>query len=338
MIAINSDNLSVISDSEASLYSGRYIKVPGSAFAVLISRLGTVLIVQKRRTLAARKIIRFLIAAFSLILTASHSQARLGWTLAQFEQQYGQPVAQEQIAGRIGYVFTGEDYLIAAFFHDTLVSRILYIHHGGSMFDWGTAKALLMADAPDAIWDDASRNEADKSYRVNGTRNGVESYYASLTDDGQMLAIWTKEDDEAGRTKLDTPSVSSVVDSKSNGEETAGQAAPSSDREPTPEKTYPEAQANSSASSPTQRPTPALASRTKTGKVKLRSSRSRRETFHVATFEAKRRSKAFSPLPAGGQPQVPNPTPTPLLMNTGTGLYNSDNTQPFKNSKKAPGP
>jgi len=29
---------------------------------------------------------------------------------------------------------------------------------------------------------------------------------------------------------------------------------------------------------------------------------------------------------------------TPLLMNAGTGLYNSDYTQPFKNPKKAPGP
>jgi len=48
---------------------------------------------------------------------------------------------------------------------------------------------------------------------IMSAKDGVESYYASLTDDGKMLAIWTKEDDEAGRTKprLDTPSVSSVV-------------------------------------------------------------------------------------------------------------------------------
>ena len=43
--------------------------------------------------------------ALSLILTASHSHAGLGWTLAQFKQQYDKPVLdQEQIAGRIGYV------------------------------------------------------------------------------------------------------------------------------------------------------------------------------------------------------------------------------------------
>ena len=69
----------------------------------------------------ARKTILLLMAALSLILTASHSHAGLGWTLAQFEQQYGKPVLnEEQIAGRIGYVFTGEDYIIATFFKTEL--------------------------------------------------------------------------------------------------------------------------------------------------------------------------------------------------------------------------
>ena len=286
----------------------------------------------------ARKTIRLLIAALSLILTASHSHAGLGWTLAQFEQQYGKPVLdQEQIAGRIGYVFTGEDYIIAAFFRNTQVSRILYICRGGSVFDWGKARALLRANAPDAIWDDASKNEADNSYRVNGTKDGVESYYASLTDDGQMLAIWTKEDDEAGRTKptLDTPSVSSVVSSneKSTGEVTAG-PVPSIDSELTPEKNHPDVPANATASSPAQRPASAHASRTKIARAKLRSSTSRREIFHVANFDAKTRSTAFVTSTCRGQ----HPAPTPLLMNAGTGLYNSDYTQPFKNPKKAPGP
>jgi hypothetical protein len=107
-------------------------------------------------------------AALSLILTASHSHAGLGWTLAQFKQQYGKPVLnQEQIAGRIGYVFTGEDYIIAAFFLNRQVSRIMYICRSGSVFSWERARALLGANAPDAIWADASKNEADNSYRVN---------------------------------------------------------------------------------------------------------------------------------------------------------------------------
>ena len=258
MIAIHADDLPVISDSEAFSYLGQNVKVPGLVFAVLISRLGTAFIVQESLTLVARKTIRLLMAALSLILTASHSHAGLGWTLAQFKQQYGKPVLdQEQIAGRIGYVFTGEDYIIAAFFRNTQVSRILYICRGGSVFDWGRARALLRANAPDAIWDDASKNEADNSYRVNGTKDGVESYYASLTDDGKMLAIWTKEDDEAGRTKprLDTPSVSSVVGSneKSTGEVTAGHV-PSIDSELTPEINHPDVPANATSSSPAQRP------------------------------------------------------------------------------------
>ena len=81
---------------------------------------------QESLTLVARKTIPLLMAALSLILTASHSHAGLGWTLAQFKQQYGKPVLnQEQIAGRIGYVFTGEDYIIAAFFLNRQVSRII---------------------------------------------------------------------------------------------------------------------------------------------------------------------------------------------------------------------
>src|ERR1700731_254577 len=157
--------------------------------------------------LRARKTILLLMAVLSLILTTSPSHAGLGWTLAQFEQQYGKPVSnQEQIAGRIECVFKGEDYIIAAFFLNRQVSRIIYICRSDSVFSWERARALLSANAPDAIWADASKNEADNSYRVNGTKDGVETYYAALTDD-RKLVIWTKEDDEPGRTsaKLDTP-------------------------------------------------------------------------------------------------------------------------------------
>ena len=48
---------------------------------------------------------------------------------------------------------------------------------------------------------DASKNETDNSYRVIGTKDGMETDYASLTDDGKMLAIWTKEDNAAGTNK-----------------------------------------------------------------------------------------------------------------------------------------
>jgi hypothetical protein len=284
----------------------------------------------------ARKTIQLLIAALILILTAIHSHAGLGWTLAQFEQQYGKPVLdQEQIAGRRGYIFTDEDYIIAAFFRNTQVSRILYICRGSSVFDWERARALLRANAPDAVWDDASKNEADNTYRVNGTKDGLESCYASLADDGKMLAIWTQEDDEAARTetKLDTPLVSSVVGSneKSIGEVTAGHP-PSIDSESAPEINHPNVPANASPSSPAQRSTSVHATRTKIVNAKLRLSH--REILHVANSDAKARSTEPSHQHVGGY----HPAPTPLLMNAGTGLYNSDYTQPFKNQKKTPGP
>jgi len=293
MIATRADDLPVINDSEAFQYVGKAVEVRGLVFAVQISLLGTAFInfgreypnqtfagfiasAQESLTLVARKTIRLLMAALSLILTASHSHAGLGWTLAQFKQQYGKPVLdQEQIAGRIGYVFTGEDYIVAAFFRNTQVSRILCICRGGSVFDWGRARALLRANAPDAIWDDASQNEADNSYRVNGTKDGVEIYYASLTDDGKMLAIWTKEDDEAGRTspKLDTPLLSSVMGSneKSTGEITAGQV-PSVDSGLTPKINHADGQANATSWSPSQRLDSGQAAHTKIPNVRLRSS------------------------------------------------------------------
>jgi hypothetical protein len=223
-----------------------------------------------------RKTILLLIAALSLILPASHCHAGLGWTLAQLKQQYGEPVLnQEQIAGRIGYVFRGEDYIIAAFLLNGQVSRILYIWPSSSVFSWVRARALLGSNAPDAIWADFSKNEADNYYRVNGTKDGVETYYAFLTDDGKMLVIWTKEDDEAGRTmpNLNTPPLASVMgtNEKSTGEITAGQAT-GNDSGLTPEINQPKVQANATPSSPAQRPRSAQAVHTKIPNLRLRSS------------------------------------------------------------------
>ena len=143
------------------------------------------------------------------------------------------------------------------------------------MFSWERARALLGANAPDAIWADASKNEADNSYRVNGTKDGVETCYACLTGDGKMLVIWTKEDDEAGRTspKLNTPPLSSVIGSNemSTGEITAGQST-SIDSGLTPKITPPDVQANATSRSPSQRSDSGQAARTKFPNVRFRSS------------------------------------------------------------------
>ena len=156
----------------------------------------------------------------------------------------------------------------------------MYICCSGSVFSWGTARALLSANAPDAIWADAFKSETDNSYRVNGTKDGVETYYASLSDDGTMLVIWTKEDDEATRTspKLDTPPLSSVMGSneKSTGEITAGQAlgqASSIDGGSTPKIDHPDVQANATSWSPAQRQGSAHSAHPKIFNVRLRSSK-----------------------------------------------------------------
>ena len=170
----------------------------------------------------------------------------------------------------------GKTTFVAAFFLNRRASRIMYICRSGSVFDWGRARALLSTNAPDGIWGDAFKNEADNSYRVIGKKDGVEIYYASLTDDGTMLVIWTKEDDEATRAspKLDTPQLSSVMDSneKSTGQTTAGQA-PRIDGGSTPKIYQPDVvQANATFWSPSQRPNSAHAAHTKIFNVRIRSS------------------------------------------------------------------
>jgi hypothetical protein len=335
MIAVHPDHPKA---TEAFSYLGQTEKVHRSALAVLTGRLRAASIIQGSPLLSIAKTIQLLMVALGLILTASNCHAGLGWTLEQFEQEYGKPVLdQQQIAGRLGYVFTGDDYIIAAFFHNTQVSRVLYICRGGSVFDWGRARSLLMANAPDATWDDPSKNEADNSYRIDGTKGGVESYYASLTGDRQMLAIWTKEDDEAGRVQRgpDTPAAASVAGSGEQGSgEAAAEVASNPDRKLALEKNNPDASADPTPSPPAEGPTSAHSVRPKAARVKPGPSTTRHETFHVAHLDAKARSTRVSHQNAGTIP----PAPTPSVMNAGTGLYNSDYTQPFKNSKTAPSP
>ena len=104
----------------------------------------------------------------------------------------------------------------------------------------------------------------------------METYYASLTYDGTMLVVWTKEDDEATRAspKLDTPLLSSVMGSneKSTGEVTEGQA-PSIDRRLTPEINHPDVQADATSWSPSERQDSAHSSHPKILNVRLRSSK-----------------------------------------------------------------
>lgn len=216
-------------------------------------------------------------AILGLFLTGSRCYAGLGWTLAQFKEQYGRPVLnQEQIGGRIGYVFTGGDYIIAAFFNNEHVSRIMYICTSDSLFNWARARALLAANAPDAIWADATKNEAENFYRVNGTKDGVESYYASLTDDGKMLVIWTKADDEAGRIRprpeLDAPADPDVVDTNEKSTvDSVSEKASSIDSGLNTEMNHPNLQANVTRQPPSLRSHSARATNTKP-KVRHRSS------------------------------------------------------------------
>ena len=248
-----------------------------------------------------RKTILSLLTALSLIFTVSHSSAGLGLTLAQFRQQYGNPsLDQEEIGGRTGYVFAKEDYVIVAFFLKTKVSRIMYICRNGSVFNWGKARALLGANAPDAIWGDASRNEADNTYRVNGTTDGVETYYARLTEDGKMLVIWTKEDDETGRTtaKPDAPPLLSVMGSNENnpGEIVAEQVS-SPESESAPKASQLDVQTSATLSPPELRPDSVRVIHTKIRHIRLWTSMPHRhvdaETRLIALWHQSLRHEKF---------------------------------------------
>lgn len=59
---------------------------------------------------------------------------------------------------------------------------------------------------------------------------------------------------------------------------------------------------------------------------------------HVTGWHAPAANPRVSHSPAAPLPaSSPRPTPTPLIMNEGTNLYNSDLTQPFKNYRKPVG-
>jgi hypothetical protein len=56
---------------------------------------------------------------------------------------------------------------------------------------------------------------------------------------------------------------------------------------------------------------------------------------HVTGWSTAAPNPRFSPSPAATLPASgPRPTPTPLIMNEGTNLYNADGTQPFKEHRK----
>src|SRR5271165_994286 len=58
---------------------------------------------------------------------------------------------------------------------------------------------------------------------------------------------------------------------------------------------------------------------------------------HVTGWAAPAATPRVSPSPAALPASSPRPTSTPLIMNEGTNLYNSDLTQPFKNYRKPAG-
>jgi hypothetical protein len=136
----------------------------------------------------------------------------------------------------------------------------------------------------------------------------VETYYASLTDDGKMLVIWTKEDDEAGRTssQLDMSPPSSAMGSN---EEITIETTPGIDSGLTPTINHSDVQANATSRFLSQRPDSTYAVHTKIPKVRLRSSMHRRSVdvktrlialWHQSLQHEKSRGKTqFSNLKKG---------------------------------------
>jgi hypothetical protein len=145
--------------------------------------------------------ILILFALATLLITIKHSRAGLGWSFDECVQHYGQTTQPNTrtASGRVLCVFSVKGYDIDAFFMSNTVSRIAYISPIG--FDKAGVEEFLATNGPGAAWEGPYKDNSDGSYRWHSTKDGAPAYAASLNHERHSLLIWTKEDDDFGRTQ-----------------------------------------------------------------------------------------------------------------------------------------
>jgi hypothetical protein len=142
-----------------------------------------------------KKLALLLVVAFGLIATAHNSQARLGWTLNQSIQRYGDPTSgpADDHYGRTFYRFQADGYAITAFYTHAKLSRITYEDAEG--LDKQAINALLSFNAPNAEW--TSFPDENGNVTCIGKVDAEQAYTGVLGDGGNMLVIFTVEDASA---------------------------------------------------------------------------------------------------------------------------------------------
>jgi hypothetical protein len=140
--------------------------------------------------------ILMIFAAATLIITATNSQAGLGWSFDECVQHYGETTEpnSRMDSGRIMCEFSAQGYVIYAYFMTNTVSRIAY--RSTSTFDTARVQEFLAANGPGASWKGPYKDESDGSYRWEATKDGTPAYVACLTTEGHTLLIWTQQDDD----------------------------------------------------------------------------------------------------------------------------------------------
>ena len=146
-----------------------------------------------------RKAILLLTATAGLTMTASSSQAAIGWNLKQCEQAFGKPIISRNTAliGRKSYEFETKNFLINTFFLAGKVSRISF-HKKTGYIDKSTIPTLLAYGDHNPMWGQAYQDPDGNWHWINNSKD----LFASFADNWTTVVVWTQADRDAIRTAL----------------------------------------------------------------------------------------------------------------------------------------
>jgi len=139
-----------------------------------------------------KKLILIVLGVMGLVLSAN---AQLGWSLGDCKQKYGKVLETQKLKGdRLGYFFKYKGILITVAILDGKVSRVAFGNNKGKWTSEDMAQFLL-TEAPNAKWGKPiTDNEGNGS--LQGFVNGELAYYAAINSKQDVMAVWTKADDD----------------------------------------------------------------------------------------------------------------------------------------------
>jgi hypothetical protein len=128
-------------------------------------------------------VVLFAVILIATALLTNTAVAGLGWTREECKEHLGLELrpSEKQTDGRVMHVFGFKDYWIDAYILDGKVSRVAYIKRHDT-FSNPEIEAILIVNAPDAVWQSTKYDEAGRPTWWQGLVNS-ETF-------GQSVAYW----------------------------------------------------------------------------------------------------------------------------------------------------